>query len=139
MRWPTPTGATSTAPAYGSRILQDHEVPYKNNNSPFNLLNLLMTALGCGKTIWTKVDDLPLSEALPLVDLTFLLDEHIKNLTALCALDYTSLDNSDGSIISDLLSFYKREELPTQPNKRGRSLREIRFNSSCVFELLRPP
>jgi hypothetical protein len=111
--------------AHGTRVLHDHEVLNKNGSPSFNPLKLLMTALGYGKSIWAKVNDLPLSDALPIVDLIFLLEEHIQNLITLCKLDYTSSNASDDSIISDLLHFYNRKELPTQSNKRGHSLPEI--------------
>jgi hypothetical protein len=111
--------------AHGTRVLHDHEVLNKNGSPSFNPLKLLMTALGYGKSIWAKVNDLPLSDALPIVDLIFLLEEHIQNLITLCKLDYTSSNASDDSIISDLLHFYNRKELPMQSNKRGHSLPEI--------------
>jgi hypothetical protein len=90
-----------------------------------------MIALGYGSSIWSKVNSLPLTEALPLADLTILLGEHIQTLIALCKLNVTSKE-ADDCIISDLSKFYQAEEIPTPNSKRGDSLRKILINQTTV-------
>jgi len=82
-----------------------------------------MTTLGYGKSIWTKVNKIPVSEALPLIDLTFLLEEHIQTLIELCDLK-TWYQDTECSEILNLIKFYQKEELSVHPSKRGDSLRK---------------
>jgi hypothetical protein len=119
MRQPLPTRAA----AYSTPQRSANEGTYKNGNGIFSPIESLMTALGYGKTIWTKVNNLPLLDALPLIDLTFLLEEHIQNLYELCKFD--SKFPTDDSILLDLHEFYTKQELTQQLNKRGHSLREV--------------
>lgn len=84
-------------------------VVYNVNKIPsrsFNPFDSLQIALGYGKSLWTKVKSLPLADALPLIDLTFLLEEHIQTLVTLYTFK-TSTHNPDDSIISDLCEFIK--------------------------------
>lgn len=121
MRRPGPTDALT----HRADPLQDHGLPYKNEFPSFNPFQSLLDALGYGQAIWTKVTSLPPPDALQLMDLTFLIDEHIQNLLTLCNLDYPVSSFTNGRIISDLQNFYNRSELFIRPNKRGSSLREI--------------
>jgi len=123
MRRPSPTGAATQA------TTNQYESKAKDTNgSPsFNPFNYLETALGYGKAVWSKVQALPLSEALPLLDLTFLLEEHIESLFEICQLN-TSRDAENNVEISTLSSFYQGPELLIHPSKRGISLRESLIN-----------
>jgi len=90
----------------------------------FNPFQSLLTALGYSKSIWCKVNSLPLSDALPLIDLTFLLKEHIQMLVALCT--WSNLFHTrDHSAISILSKFYQTTELSIPLSKRGSSLRKL--------------
>jgi hypothetical protein len=71
------------------------------NKEMFNPFNLLMTALGYGKSIWTKVNLLSSTEAIPLITLTIILEEHIQTLCSLCELDKSSHE-VDNSLLSTL-------------------------------------
>jgi hypothetical protein len=123
MRRPSSTGAATqaTTSQYVSKAT------YKNGSPSFNPFNYLETALGYGKAVWSKVQALPLSEALPLLDLTFLLEEHIESLFELCQLN-TPCDAENNVEISTLSSFYQVPELLIHPSKRGISLRETLIN-----------
>ena len=121
MRQPLPTCAAANSNT--KRLV--NKSTYKNENAKFSPIESLMTVLGYGKTIWTKVNNLPLLEALPLIDLTFLLEEHIQNLYELCKFETSFPPDFDGSIIPDLFEFYNKQELSRQSNKRGHSLREV--------------
>jgi hypothetical protein len=120
MRRPGSTGAASQQPALVSPIA----VVNKNEQNKFNPLNSLMTTLGYGKSIWTKVNKIPVSEALPLIDLTFLLEEHIQTLIELCNLKAWYQDTECSEILN-LIEFYQKEELSVQPSKWGDSLQKI--------------
>jgi hypothetical protein len=107
---------------------------YKNDELSFNPLNLLTTALGYGQTIWSKVNSLPLLDALPLIDLTFLLEEHIQSLIEVCNYSNFLHDTNDNLIIL-LSKFYQSEELSAPVSKRGSSLRKLcidRINKRSV-------
>jgi hypothetical protein len=82
----------------------------KNDDLSFNPLDLLTTALGYGQTIWSKVNSLSLLDALPLIDLTFLLEEHIQSLIEVCNYSNFLHDTNDNLIIL-LSQFYQSEEL----------------------------
>ena len=115
--------------------IQTNANVYKNDKSSFNPLDLLTTALGYGQTIWSKVNSLPLLDALPLIDLTFLLEEHIQSLIEVC--NYSNfLHNTNDNLIILLSQFYQSEELSAPFSKRGSSLRKLcinRVNKSSVL------
>jgi len=120
MRQPCPTGATvqQITTTCLSRDL------YKNEGSAFNPFKSLMTALEYGKAVWSKVKTIPISEALPLLDLTFLLKEHIETLLELCSLNPSpnAVNSKEFSILS---AFYQSPEVSIHHSKRGESLRKI--------------
>jgi len=114
-------GATVPHPLYAVQRNNGSAV-YKNEQTKFNPFNLLMTALGYGESIWTKVNLLSSTEAIPLITLTIILEEHIQTLCSLCELDKSSheIDNR----LSKLSKFYNEEELSIPISKRGVSLQE---------------
>jgi len=75
-----------------------------------------------------------LLDALPLIDLTFLLEEHIQSLIEVCNYSYLLNDTNDNLIIL-LSNFYQSEELSAPVSKQGSSLRKLcidRINKRSV-------
>ena len=120
MRQPCPTGAT--VQQITNKCLSSDL--YKNEGSAFNPFKSLMTALEYDKAVWSKVKTIPISEALPLLDLTFLLKEHIETLLELCSLNPSpnAVNSKEFSILS---AFYQSPEVSIHHSKRGESLRKI--------------
>jgi hypothetical protein len=83
--------------------------------------------LGYGISIWSRLSTISSVDDLPLVDFTFLLEEHIQSLFHLCKLK-NLINPSTSEILRDLLHFYQADKL--SPNTRGGTLRSNLFQQT---------